>query len=148
MRKTAAAHHHLPWFTNRQESGIFDTLGYACVFASGPKKGRPLRIARSTAPLKWLAAIQADHWQPILVHEIAWTAGLPIARRLEAEIERILDKAGRRLNGSWFDVTPDLILPTFHVAAGNLDIETFTHDEMLARVAGFRERAIERVLRS
>jgi hypothetical protein len=118
---------------------MFNALDYACVYAIGPEKGRPLKVGATGSPQARFSQIQTDNWREMLVHEIVWTLGPPLANRLQAEIHRILTKAGRHIRGEWFDVPVEYILPTFQVATDNTKVETFTHEAMIERVAQARQ---------
>jgi hypothetical protein len=137
----------LPWFETKAEQTIFEKMEYACVYAVGTDKGRPLKVSSTKNLIPRLYNIQAEHWRPIIVHEIVWTAGSLLANALEIEIYRLLDKANRRIRGAWFDVPVEMIVPTFQVATDNLKMKTFTHRQMLDDISLRREHQIASALK-
>lgn len=117
------------------------------MFAVGPMKGRPLLVGASNDPRRKLMEVANLHWQKLQVHEMAWMAGPPLARRLERELHDLLKRGGRHLHGGWYDVTVDLILPAFQIATDKAGVRTWTHDGMLDHVARVREKRIEKAVR-
>lgn len=133
----------LPWFDQR-ESAVFKDLGYACVYAIGPEGSRMTTIDSTNDPVRRFAWLQASHWRKLRVHEIVWTQGPPLAKRLCGKVQDLLKP--RRVRGDWFDVTPELILPAFDVAGDKTGVRGFTHSEMVRRVKDAREEALQRAL--
>lgn len=138
----------LPWLSSKPERAIFSELGFACVYAVGPSGGRPLRIGWSRQPKDKLQALQLGSWKELQIHDILWTPGDMIATRLFSEVVSILDKARRRLNGDWFDITPEFAQQAIRLASGKLTAVTFTHNEMLEKVRAVRKGRIEAAVRS
>lgn len=138
----------LPWFTRKPEQAIFDELKFACAYALGPEKGRPLKIGWCGQPKDRITALQAGNWHPLRVHTIMWTLGWHMAQRIEAEAHRLLEAAGRTLGNGWFDITTEFGGPTLQVAADNLKIPFFSHDSLIDRVRQVRERRIAAQVRA
>jgi len=138
----------MPWFEARQEIDLFRELEYACVYALGPAEGAPLRIGMTADPRRELGILQAENWQDLIAHEIVWTAGKPLARRLKAEVHRLLDGEGRRIRADWFRLERDEAWPLIKTAAATLKIPTFSHQEMMRRVRSLREDRIAQALAS
>jgi hypothetical protein len=137
----------LPFFTRHADIQLFKKLGFACVYAVGPLAGRPIRIGWTSTPSGRFSDLQSSHWRELKIHDIMWTAGSPLAKRIEKEAHRILDSRNKRMRGSWFDITVDLAVPTLQVAADNLKIPTFTHDAMLDRFEEARDMRANHALR-
>ncbi|MEE9481810.1 GIY-YIG nuclease family protein [Methylobacterium ajmalii] len=138
----------LPWFRHRRDLKVFEAQKLSCVYAIGPVGGRPLKIGYCANPQVYLTEIQACHWAEMKLHEMVWTSGAPVARRLEDELHRLFDKASRRIRGEWFDVPIEMVLPAFDVAARNLKIKTFTHDAMLEGIAVAQDAKTASVLKA
>jgi hypothetical protein len=137
-----------PWFRRPADLAQFKRLGFASVYALGPVSGRPMRVSWALNPKHRFAIVQNSNWKELKLHEILWTAGEPIAHRLEREIKAILEGAGRGLRGDWYDVTDDLIRPTFKLGRQRAGVEAFTHDEMIQRVFDAGERRAGSIARS
>lgn len=137
----------LPWFSSKDEQRVFDSKGLACVYALGPTAGRPVKFGWCFRPDDRLTKIQAQHWMQLGVHAISWTAGEALARPLEAEINRILDRAGKRLPSGWFDITPEFAEPTIAVAAKNLGIRTTSHQAMMREITETKDSQVQRAIR-
>lgn len=144
MTRCSAAVCGLDWFSSAEEKLVRE-LEYACVYAVGPIKGRPLFVGASNDPRRKLMEIANLHWQGLKVHEMAWTAGPPLAKRLERELQKLLK--GRHMHAQWYDVTVDLIVPAFQIATDKSGVKTWTHQGMLDHVADLRERRIEKAVR-
>ena len=138
--------HGLLWPRKKEDLRTLDGLDHACVYAIGPENGRPLKVGWSLKPLKRFHELQAGSWKKLRVYAITWTAGEPLAKRLLQTVHEILDKSGRRLEGDWFDITPEFAIPAVQIATEKLGIPTFTHDALLDRVFAVRERRVERAL--
>lgn len=138
----------LPWFRRKRDLQLFEAQKLSCVYAVGPVKGRPLKIGYCANPLSRFSEIQTCNWVEIKLHEIVWTAGSPLARRLEAELHRLFDKANRRISGEWFDVPVEMALPAFDIAARNLKIPTFTHDAMLEKIMEIQDARTASMLKA
>lgn len=118
----------------RGVSREFLRIQYSAVYAIGPKDhGRPVKVGYAGNIFERFANIQSGAWVPLSVHYLVWTGGRPVAVRLEAEAHRLLDAAGRRIRGEWFDVSHELARDAIHVAAQNLKLPIFSHGEMLRR---------------
>jgi hypothetical protein len=137
----------LPFFRRHSDIRLFKRLGFACVYAFGPQSGRPLKIGWTSQPSGRFTDLSTSHWTDMKIHDVVWTPGPPLAKRLEKEIHRILTKAGKHLKGEWFDVPVDMIVPIFQVATDNLKIPTFTHDAMLERFEEARDMQAHHALR-
>lgn len=138
----------LPKTMNKTEREILREVEFSCVYALGPAKGRPMKIAWCIDPYQRLLPIQSGYWQDLICHHIAWTAGPPLARRLVEELHRLFDISGRRLKGDWFDVPVEMMRPSFEVACNNLRLETFSHGEMIEKVKAIREKRIQSTMRA
>jgi hypothetical protein len=93
-----------PWFRRPADLAQFKRLGFASVYALGPVSGRPMRVSWALNPKHRFAIVQNSNWKELKLHEILWTAGEPIAHRLEREIKAILEGAGRGLRGDWYEM--------------------------------------------
>lgn len=137
----------IPFFTRHTDIQLFKKLGFACVYAIGPVEGRPIKIGWTATPSGRFTDLQSANWKEMRIHDIMWTPGPPIAKRIEKEAHRILDKAGKRIRGAWFDIPVDFAVPTLQVASDNLGLPTFTHDTMLDRFEEARELKAQYALR-
>ncbi|WP_298962322.1 hypothetical protein [uncultured Methylobacterium sp.] len=137
----------IPFFRRHSDIALFQKLGFACVYAVGPLAGRPMRIGWTSSPSGRFSNLQSSHWKEMKIHDIVWTPGKPLAQRLDEEVNRLLTQAGRHLRGDWFDVTPEMIVPTLQVATDNLKIPTFTHEAMLQRFEEAKEMRASHVLK-
>lgn len=132
----------LPWFP-KAEDKAFVELGRSCLYAIGAEGATPLRIGWAFRPADRLAEAALWHWRPLVVHELRWVQG-SLGQRLERECHRLLDKAGRRRAGDWFDVPPAMVCDLFGVAIANLRLDALTHDAMIDAV---HARHAERIRR-
>jgi hypothetical protein len=131
--------HGLPWFNNKSEKKIFEEQEYVCVFAAGPPAGRPLFLGRTGTLPDRMTDLKSQCGGDLVIHCIVWTAGEPLARRIVAQAEAILDKTKRRLSGNKFDVTPELARQVIDLAARKAGVPSLTHAEMLKRVRNVRQ---------
>ncbi|WP_316207476.1 hypothetical protein [Bradyrhizobium sp. SZCCHNR3118] len=139
----------LPWLSTKPERAIFDELQFACVYAAGPSGGRPLRLgyASGSGLRETLRTLQKGSWKELQIHHIAWTRGDLVASRIADEAAAMLDRGGRRLVGSWFDVTAELGIQAINIATGKTGITTVTHGEMLEQVRRIRRERIEKAIK-
>lgn len=113
--------------------GKFKFFGRAAVYVIGPKQKRPIKIGVASDIHARFANIQTCNWEQLWMYYCLWTAGNVVATRLEQLTHKILEK--NHVRGEWFDITPDLARETIHLAADKLQIKTFTHQDMLKRLA-------------
>lgn len=137
----------LPWFS-KAERALFNELDYACVYAIGPGAAGPIKVTWGAKLPEKLAELQAGSWLPLAFHEVAWTMGPPLAMRLKGEIHRRLDARGLRLQGDWFAVSVDEILPVYQQATDALGLKTWTHAQMVQHVHELRERRLRKEVAS
>jgi hypothetical protein len=135
----------IAWLRDDSDRNIFRQLSYACVFAVGSGDGEPLRVSWCLHPDKRLADLQDGNWKPLQIHHIIWTAGQPLARRLEKSLHEVLDRQKLRLSGEWFDINQSAIANLMQASADSSGVPVFSHDEMLRRVRFIRE---ERLLKA
>lgn len=136
----------LPWFS-KVEQDIFKRMEYACVYAVGPVSGGPIKVTWGVHLPEKLAELQAGCWQELTYHDIAWVLDSGFAVRLKNGIIDFLGKAGiERLQGDWFDMTADQIVPVFQLAAQTMGMKTFTHAAMVDHIQTMRESRIQKEL--
>lgn len=116
---------------------------YACVYAIGPEKGRPLKIGYATNIATRVNSIQSCNWMTVKCHAIAWSTGPKFAQLIEAKCHEILDKASKRITGEWFDITPEWAAKVIAHAAQELDIQVISHVEMLKKCQRQRNMAAD-----
>lgn len=64
---------------------------------------KPVKLGCGAFPDKRLAGDQAGNPRKIEIAWMRWTAGRPVATRLEREVRLIMGERGRILPGDWFD---------------------------------------------
>jgi hypothetical protein len=137
----------LAWFDEPDDETLFSNLRYASVYALGPAGGTQVRVSWTKNPKVKFAQLQEAHWRPLVLHHLAWMPGVPVAKRLMAEIEQILGGSGRKIRGSWYDLPASLIEPCFQVAACRIGITTWTHETMMDSVRAINREKEDRALR-
>lgn len=136
----------IEWLSLPAEKRVFRELEYACVYALGTASGDTLRVSWCLNPEKRLAGLQDGHWEPLVIKHIVWTAGQPLARRLETELHRELDARGLRVSGDWFTLTKEGAEEVFDAAIAGLKIPTFSHETMLSRIRFLREEQLRQAI--
>ncbi|WFU52235.1 hypothetical protein QA639_21240 [Bradyrhizobium pachyrhizi] len=142
MQKTELVY-GLPWLSTKPERAIFDELQFACVYAAGPLGGRPLRLGASTNLKKRIECLQPGSWEPLKIHHAIWTTNEAFAVRIFNDTAALFDKANRRLVGDWFDVTSELAIQAIRIAGEKANIPLLSHDGLLAKVRGIREKRLD-----
>ncbi|MDE2133024.1 MAG: GIY-YIG nuclease family protein [Alphaproteobacteria bacterium] len=112
-------------------------LAYSCLYVLGPEAARPVKIGYATNIFDRYSSLQGGNPQQLRVHFIEWTPGRRVAARIEIEVHRLLDIAGRRIRGEWFDVSATQGRDAIRIAATNLNLRLFSHQEMIRR-CGFQ----------
>lgn len=135
----------LDWLSSKREKAAFDKFGLACVYAAGPSDGGPARISWTSSLQRRLDELQLASWKKIVVHDVIWLAGPPLARRVETRAHEILTKAGTLIRSDWFDVPALNIGSTLRIAAVGIGLKYMDHDEMLSSI---REAAEEQIRRA
>ena len=124
----------LPWFRAQSELAVFQAQKLTAVYAAGPVGGRQVQVAWTNNLPQRLTMIQTSNWKEIELHELVWVVDADIAKRLEDGIHHVLTQAKRGIRGKWFDVTPELLLPTFDIAGRKMKVPAMTHAAMLSRI--------------
>jgi|SRR5215831_1235209 len=128
----------------RRLRGELARLDYVAVLVVGREDGSgPTRVGVSREPGKVFRELQFFTWEPLRVCLVAWTAGLPVAERIEAEAHRLLEK--RRRHGKWFDVPSKYATGAVLVSARKLRLPIFSHGEMLRRCAELERASMDRL---
>lgn len=141
----------LPWFS-KVEQDIFKKMAYACVYAVGPVSGGPIKVTWGVHLPDKLSELQAGCWHELTYHDVMWTLDSGMAVRLKNEVMdrlRYIEVDGRtkRLQGDWWDITADQVVPVFQRAAEATGIKTFTHAAMVHHIQTMREGRIQKELR-
>jgi len=107
---------------------------YACVYAIGPKEiGTPVKIGMAADIGKRFSDLQSGTYHELVIHHIVWTPGYPIAKNLERACHEILTKAGKRLRGEWFDVTPEWAKRTINTMAQRPNMIVMSHEQVVEK---------------
>ncbi|GBD48082.1 GIY-YIG nuclease family protein [Methylopila sp. Yamaguchi] len=117
-------------------------IGYCAVYIIGfDDAPEPVKIGIAADVGARFDALQVGNWRKMKLHAVIWTAGRPLALRVEQKTHDLLERAGKRVAGEWFSVPPEWAAKAIATAAASLDIRTFSDAEM-------RKRAGHRVARN
>lgn len=137
----------LPWFTSREELALFDGLDLSCVYAVGPRDiGRPVNVGSTSSALKRFTELQMGNPSPLMLYDIAWVAGPPLARRLEEAVHTELARKGSRLHGNWFDVSDADAVSGFQAAIDREKIRTMTQAGLLEQIQLEHQRRTDAIV--
>lgn len=135
------------------ERRIEAALGFAAIYALGAEDGPDvdrLKLGVTSSALalaKELKDAQTYSSRALVVRLKLWCAGKPLALRLKADVETLLERQGRRLRGSWYRVEADELARYLTEAARAIGAELFDEAERQRRVLEAVAREMERVVR-
>ena len=118
-------------------------LDYVALTVIAPEgHAGPARVSIAREIRKRFHDIQTMSWQPLKLHFIVWTPGLPVAERIELEAHKLL--SSRHKHGKWFDVPPHYASNAIVLSAGKLHLPIFSHSEMIKRCAQLERSALDK----
>lgn len=124
---------NLPWFASQSERDAFITMKWAGVFISGERA--PLKIGWTQFPDRITDCI----------HFIVWVSSSWGAQRLVKEVACLLE--GQHLRDYMFDVTSETAKQTIKQAAERMNVNTYSHKQLLGRVRRLSLQREEQILR-
>lgn len=107
-----------------------DMVDFSAIYAIGKNEKGPIKIGYTGDPEKRLEKLQIAHWEELSLFRVGWVVDLMLARRIENECHRLLDKAKKRIRGEWFSINAEWAWKAINVAATNLGIPMFTSEEL------------------
>lgn len=107
---------------------------FCAVYAVGHDvAGYPVKIGMAEDIKNRLGSLQTSNWLQLTLFGHWWTAGAPLARRVEKSCHEFFTKAGRHVQGEWFDIKPDVAVLAIEKMAASMGIELMTQEHMVAR---------------
>lgn len=81
--------------------------GYQAIYIMGPKERTPVKIGHAKNVKLRLSSMNTHNWVDIFLHHVVWTAGRPMAERIERAVHANLIDRGKLIKGEWFNITPE-----------------------------------------
>ena len=66
--------------------------GFCSIYLIGPKEKSPLKIGFGLDPFARLTMLQVGNWVELFIHHNVWVADMKLARRIEGQCHKTLDK--------------------------------------------------------
>lgn len=104
-------------------------LDYSSVYVIALSRGKPTKVGIARNVATRLSHIASSTPEEVYLHEVFWLPGKPLALRVEKAVHAMLDKAGARIRGEWFDVLPSLAAQAVRHVIDNQGLKALSADE-------------------
>ena len=142
-QKAAQAYAHVERMYGIRLGGHVDSE-VVSVYLIGPCEGGPMKLGIAKHPGNRVSTIKSHNWNDVDIFGLRWFKSRSLALRVEAEAHQLLDKAGKRLRGEWFDVDADWGAKTIQVATDKLGIKSYSDEDMARMLTRQTDRGMQR----
>jgi hypothetical protein len=125
-----------------------EVVAVAAVFAvTCEGQDRPVRLMAAKDAINVQPQFSTKDGRLVRIRHIAWLPDFRIARRIEQVAHDLLDRAERRLQADWFDVTLDWAIKVIRFAAQKRKVPLIENHEIRAFTKSRADAQFEAITR-